>query len=124
MSARRLATPTRSTTALPVLASLAALLLSVPATAAMRCGNHLINEGDSAGELAAHCGEPTGIDRKTVLQPAVVWRHGRPVQVAGGLLEVQVEFWTYNLGPNKLMRRVRLEDGRVKEIETLGYGYL
>jgi hypothetical protein len=34
-----------------------------------------------------------------------------------------VEYWTYNLGPNKLMRRLRLEDGVVTEIETLGHGY-
>jgi hypothetical protein len=36
---------------------------------------------------------------------------------------VAVEFWTYNLGRQKLMRRLRLEDGLVVEIETLGHGY-
>jgi hypothetical protein len=38
-------------------------------------------------------------------------------------MEVPVESWIYNLGPNKLMRRLRLEGGVVVEIETLGYGY-
>ena len=41
----------------------------------------------------------------------------------GGEIEVPVETWIYNLGPNKLMRRIRFEDGIVVEIETLGYGY-
>jgi hypothetical protein len=36
---------------------------------------------------------------------------------------VPVENWIYNLGPNKLMRRLRFEGGIVAEIETLGYGY-
>ena len=38
-------------------------------------------------------------------------------------IEVPVENWIYNLGPNKLMRRLRFEGGVVAEIETLGYGY-
>jgi Protein of unknown function (DUF2845) len=29
----------------------------------------------------------------------------------------------YNLGPSKLMRRLRFEDGKLVDIETLGYGY-
>lgn len=29
----------------------------------------------------------------------------------------------YNLGPQKLMRRIVFEDGAVVDIETLGYGY-
>ena len=38
-------------------------------------------------------------------------------------IEVPVESWIYNLGPNKLMRKVIFEAGVVVEIETLGYGY-
>jgi hypothetical protein len=105
-----------------------ALVLAVaagsgPAYAALRCGNHLVNEGDTAGELAARCGPPTDVDRRTVLRPAIIWRAGRPIQVPGGDIEVSLEIWTYNFGPNKLMRQIRVEDGRVRTIETLGYGY-
>jgi hypothetical protein len=97
--------------------------LSVPASAALRCGVHLISEGDTAGELHARCGPPAEVERKTGLRPPVIWIHGRPVRVGDGDIEVTIEFWTYNFGPNQLMRRVKLEDGRVKEIETLGHGY-
>ena len=38
-------------------------------------------------------------------------------------IEIIVEIWTYNLGPNKLMRQIRFEDGIVVDIDTLGYGY-
>jgi hypothetical protein len=39
------------------------------------------------------------------------------------LEEVVVETWTYNLGPHRLMPRIRFEDGRVAEIQWLGYGF-
>jgi hypothetical protein len=105
--------------------SAALLLLSAaPAAAAMRCGTHLITEGDTAAEMRRRCGAPDDVDVRTILRPPVIWRHGRPLHVPGGEIEVRVEYWTYNFGPNLLMRRVRVEDGRVKDIQTLGHGYL
>lgn len=40
------------------------------------------------------------------------------------VVEVKVEEWIYNFGPNRLMQLVRFEDGLVAEIDRLGYGYL
>ena len=37
--------------------------------------------------------------------------------------DVQIEFWTYNFGPNQLMERLRIEDGVVVEVQSLGYGF-
>jgi hypothetical protein len=37
--------------------------------------------------------------------------------------EVLIEQWTYNLGPRKLMRSIRLENGIVRDVDHLGYGY-
>jgi hypothetical protein len=103
---------------------LAGLLLAGPAVAdAMRCGTHLVTDGDSADKVQALCGPPTGIARSEILRRPVVWRFGRPYYLSEDLLPVSVEYWTYNLGPNKLMRRLKLEDGLVVEIETLGHGY-
>ncbi len=114
----------RSTPArLAIIAGLLALGAAPLAGAAMRCGNHLISEGDTAGELLNRCGPPEDVDRRTVLRPPIIWRYGRPIQVAGGDIEVQVEYWTYNFGSNQLLRRVKLEDGRVAEIQTMGRGY-
>jgi len=98
--------------------------LAMPGKAeAFRCGNKLVVEGDTAGAVLAKCGQPAEITRKVIQRPPVIWRYGRPYRVPGGDLEVMVEFWVYNLGSNKFMRRVRLEDGEVTAIETLGYGY-
>jgi Protein of unknown function (DUF2845) len=101
-----------------------ALAAASPAHAAFRCGSHLITEGDTRSEVIAKCGEPTEIDqRSAILRQPVVWVGGRRYVVGNGLIEVPVEVWVYNLGPNKLMRRLRFEDGLVVDIDTLGYGY-
>ena len=106
----------------------AALLLAVlagsPAFAAMRCGTKLVSEGASRAEVAAKCGEPTDIvEKRTTFRRPVIWNYGRPMYAGEDFIEVPVEVWLYNLGPNKLMRRLRFEGGYVVQIETLGYGY-
>lgn len=98
--------------------------LTLPGAAwAMRCGTRLVVEGDSDFDVRAKCGEPTEISRRYILRPAVVWLNGRPVQVGNGPIEVPVETWTYNLGPLRFMQQLRIEDGKVVRIDTLGYGY-
>ena len=109
---------------LALTAVLALAALAVPGKAhAFRCGNKLVVEGDTAGAVVAKCGQPAEIVNKVIQRPPIIWRNGRPIRVPGGDLEVNVEFWTYNLGSNKFMRRLRLENGQVTLIETLGYGY-
>ena len=84
----------------------------------------LVTEGDTRSEVVAKCGDPTEIDsRSAILRRPVVWIGGRPYTVGESFVEIPVEVWIYNLGPSKLMRRMRFEDGKVVEIETLGYGY-
>jgi Protein of unknown function (DUF2845) len=100
------------------------LAASAPTKAdSMRCGNHLVVDGDPAGKLRSRCGEPASISRRTVLRPPIVWVNGRSYHVGYGAVEVPVETWEYNFGPRRLMLRVRIEDGLVVAIDTLGYGY-
>ena len=89
----------------------------------MRCGNKLVVEDDSIDKVRTLCGEPTEISRREILQRPSYVRNGRVYYIAGDMVQVPVEMWTYNLGPNKLMRRLKFVDGRLQEIETLGYGY-
>src|SRR5512147_3023086 len=81
-----------------------------------RCGNLLVYEGDTAETVRARCGPPTEIQQQRTRVPPVIWRNGRPLRLPGGDREVVVDIWIYNLGPNRLMRRLRLEDGVVVEI--------
>ena len=91
---------------------------------AFRCGTHLITEGDTRSKVIAYCGEPTEVEsRSAILRRPLVWIGGRPYNVGEGYVEVPVDVWVYNLGPSKLMQRLRFEDGKLTDIETLGYGY-
>jgi hypothetical protein len=89
-----------------------------------RCGTKLVTEGASRTEVAQKCGEPTDVrTSRSVFRRPAIWGYGRPIFVGEDLIEIPVEIWTYNLGPNKLMRVLRFEDGIVVDIDTLGYGY-
>jgi hypothetical protein len=99
-------------------------LLACSPAFAFRCGNKLVSEGDSRAEVAAKCGEPTEVlMQSSVFRRPMIWSDGRPYFIGEDFIEVPVEIWIYNLGPNKLMRRLRFEGGIVTEIETLGYGH-
>jgi hypothetical protein len=108
----------------PWIAIGAAILLTSSPAFAFRCGNKLVLEGDTRTEVRQKCGEPEEITRKTILRTPVYWWRGERIQVSSDLVEVAVETWLYNLGPYKLMQRLRFEDGELVDIETLGYGFL
>ena len=91
---------------------------------ALRCGTKLVTEGNTRSEVLAKCGAAAEVEHRSVWRQPIIWVHGRPFNVGDGPIEIPVELWIYNLGPNKFMRRVHFEDGLVVKIETLGYGYL
>lgn len=98
----------------------ATLVLAGPARAdSMRCGSKLMTDGDPAAKVEAYCGPPVGIERREIVR-SYSYHRGIPVH---GSFEVAVEFWTYNFGPNKLMYRLRFEDGLLVDVETLGHGF-
>lgn len=98
----------------------AALLWAGMATAdSFRCGTKLMSDGDSSDKVEALCGPPTSIQRRDILRP-VYWNRGIGYHSS---YEVSIEYWTYNLGPSKLMVRLRFEDGLLVDVETLGHGY-
>jgi hypothetical protein len=100
------------------------LLVAAPSFASVRCGTKIITEGTTRSEVAAKCGEPDEVvTHQSVFRRPVVWTRGRPYFVGQDFIEIPVESWVYNFGPNKLMQRIRFEDGVVVQIETLGYGY-
>ncbi len=100
------------------------LLACSPAFAALRCGSKIVTEGDTSAEVAAKCGEPAEVvSMRSVYRRPVIWIQGRPRFIGEDFIEVPVEAWVYNFGPNKLMRRLRFEGGLLSKIETLGYGY-
>jgi hypothetical protein len=107
------------------LAGLVAVCLLASPAFAFRCGSHIVSEGDTRAQVLARCGEPADVSRSEIQRR--VWLGGPRGHNGYGsgndFVVLPVEYWVYNLGPNRLMQRVRFIDGVVVEVESLGYGY-
>ena len=85
----------------------------------MRCGHRLVSEGDSPQRVEARCGPPVSTR---------AWSEWRAVQVKVGnvwmdrTVEFKYEEWTYDSGPDRLVRYVVFENGRLVAVNTGRYG--
>jgi Protein of unknown function (DUF2845) len=108
-----------------LIAVAAALSCLVSPAYAFRCGSHIVSEGDTRVQVLARCGEPADVSRSEIERR--IWLGGPRGHHGYGsghdFVLLPVEYWIYNLGPNRLMQRVRFIDGVVVEVESLGYGY-
>lgn len=99
---------------------LAVMLLSfaLPAVASgMRCGQSLIEIGDSMSRVEQNCGNPSEKNEFTAPYYFIDhWGHRR----YGGE-QVYTE-WVYNFGPQRFMMKLRFVGGSVTDISELGYG--
>jgi uncharacterized protein YfaQ (DUF2300 family) len=88
----------------------------------MRCGNRLIEVGDSMATVQALCGSPADVQHSSLVNATTAQVGGGTRSIVGS--EVPVETWTYNRGPNQLMVSIRFVDGKVVAIDTLHeYGH-
>jgi hypothetical protein len=103
-----------------------ALLACLPTLAqgqTLQCSDRVIGTGMSRAEVAGLCGEPADVQHKTLYNNVTAGAPGSQNVAAGTTVEVQLEVWTYNFGPDKLMQRIQFEDGIIVHIESVGYGY-
>jgi hypothetical protein len=104
---------------LPVL-----VLVCTPALAlgqSLRCAEKIVSEGSTSQDVARLCGDPAQVEHKTVYND--VSSAASNVRT-GATIEIHLEMWIYNFGPNRLMQRIWIQDGVVTRIESLGrYGY-
>lgn len=113
----------------------ALLLLAAGPAFAFRCGAKIVAEGDHYSKVLKICGEPIGVQERVIYRagrtrPRILTDESNGLPVDREVLtydrsyvEVQVEEWTYNFGPRRLMQLVRFENGFVVEIDELGYGF-
>lgn len=98
---------------------------------ALRCGRHLIDKGDGFGKVAKYCGNPTNVQTRSIIRTRGVAGERKlrtQRQITGQVydqvsVEIVVEEWDYNFGPQRLSRRITFEDGVVAKITSIGYGY-
>lgn len=96
------------------------LALAWPARAwALRCGTHIVKQGDLAPQVRAECGDPFYIGHY-VGPPGV----GVETPVQTEMAAVTREAWYYNFGPQRLMVRLDFSGGVLAHEQTLGYGFV
>ena len=84
------------------------------------CDVAAIKVGDAKLDLLARCGEPALMEmRKENLALA----SARDAQLLSRDAPRDVEVWTYDFGPQQLVRFAILADGVVVAVETGGHGY-
>ena len=114
------------------LALTCALILISDVAWALRCGNRLVTEDMHEARVIELCGEPISIRQLGyVLRPYVIQQpagisvaHGTRHVYGGYHYQLEVVEMLFNFGPHKLMRLIRFEGGRMKDIRTAGYGHL
>jgi len=119
---------TRLTCLLLVTFALAGVCRPAAAEDTLRCGSRIVSTGDGKDKVRSLCGEPTDVAFVGVIGRRAIpgypngssydqWYYG-PAWV-----EMPVEIWTYNFGPNKLLRKLRFIGDELVEIRTDGHGY-
>lgn len=115
-----------------VAASLAGAWSLAPESAAangMRCQNKLVQPGDSQYEVKSLCGTPDDMQQRTERR-----RVARAVQrpCANGIgyctvmiedeVEVVVDEWTYDFGPQRFIQFLTFEGGKLIHVRSGPYG--
>lgn len=80
---------------------------------ALRCGNSLVDVGDRKHKVMRLCGEPAYTDS-----------YDRPLDgysYNSGYRHIDV--WTYNFGKNRFMQELVFDNGILRRINQLDYGY-
>jgi hypothetical protein len=85
------------------------------------CDPATLSVGKLTLEILSRCGEPAVKDTWAEDVAAVTEVAG--IVYSAGTVTRTIALWTYDFGPNQLVRFVRLEDGKVTRVETGSYGY-
>jgi len=96
----------------------------VQAFQGFRCGTGLlVDEGDGTYEVQERCGDPDLVqsrqEQRTVRR--TVWTEINGVPIAREvdvIITVAIDEWTYDLGPNKLVRHLVFEQDRLIKVWT------
>ena len=105
------------------------LMVATQAAKAFYCGHDLVLEGDYKLQVLQRCGEPTFAQhrveyRTVVLRGAIVYQPGifQPSLDIIRQEPVEIDEWTYDFGPHRIMKGLYFENGRLLSIKELGYG--
>ena len=100
---------------------------------ALRCGQVLVDLGDSKELVIDKCGNPESMETHIEIK-GVADRFGARIGVSPETsinsgqqryteIEVVVDEWIYDFGPRRFRKYLRFENGKLTEINDLGKGH-
>lgn len=120
------------TAVLTALGAFGGTLVSQDALAeGMRCKDRLISNGDTTQAVRSKCGAPqakthrteTEVVRRRVVVPCrTAVGGGVCVEEQEHSITHDIETWTYDFGPSRLIHYATFVDGALRDVETGGYG--
>jgi hypothetical protein len=109
------------------------LLLSAAEASAtgLRCDNKLVQLGDSMYEVKSLCGPPDDMQQRTeqrrvaraVERPCTTDPSGRCAYVIEDVVQVVIDEWTYDFGPQRFVQFLTFEAGKLCTLKSGGYGH-
>jgi hypothetical protein len=107
-----------------LLMTVALSLLSFPMlsqAASLRCGTHLVADGASTLDVLHKCGEPAAKASRTE-STEVKTKDEDSNTTTKKITHKNIEEWTYNFGPNRLMQVVTFENGVLVDVKSTTHG--
>jgi hypothetical protein len=96
--------------------------LSADQAHALRCGTELVSVDDHFSEVLHKCGSPDHINTWVEYKNYLIELDHYPFYTSG-YGAVTIEEWLYNFGPHRFMQLLRFENGRLRKMSSLDYGY-
>ena len=96
----------------------------------LTCGSYIVSVGDRRNDVLRKCGAPSFVESwqevrvRGDINPWML-ESERKFFIGPLFAEelVTIEEWEYNLGPNRFLRYLRFENGRLTRVTTGDYGY-
>lgn len=100
------------------------LTLQSPSAWAFYCGNLLVDEGDYKLQVLEKCGQPNYQESRVEYRSIALRGSGinQPGLDIVQQVQVNIDEWTYDFGPHDFMQKLYFENGRLLNIQSLGYG--
>jgi hypothetical protein len=98
--------------ALSLILTASVLVCTSAMAGTLRCGSHLIQEGDDAFSVIDKCGEPT--NRMTIAQSVYAGSDGGGTYPTG--VVANTELWRYDRGSGSFPALITIVDGFVQSI--------
>jgi hypothetical protein len=96
----------------------------------LRCENRWIGIGDSLYEVRSLCGTPDAVaqrvEHRTLKRVVAVPCPRGPARctvVVQDTIEVAIDEWTYDFGPQRFVQYLLFESGKLVAVESGGYGH-